>query len=115
MAIGTIAMNKKELSEHDITSEYVLDALQRVGWDESQIVREFPIRAGRVIARGRREQARARGPVGRADVVLCYKPNIAVAVIEVRLSPLETRASSPELTVAVIEPISLPVLLTVPL
>ena len=31
------------------------------------------------------------------------------------MSPLETRASSPELTVAVIEPMSLPVLLTVSL
>ena len=42
-------------------------------------------------------------------------PPTAVAVIEFRLSPLETRANSPELTVAVIEPTSLPVLLTVSL
>ena len=78
-------MNKKALSERDIITKFILPALERMGWDiQSQVSEEFPLAPGRVIVKGVKEQARLRGQPKRADVVLFYKPNIPVAVIEVK-------------------------------
>src|SRR4029079_9491971 len=78
-------MDKKALSERDIVTKFVLPALTRMGWDLlSQVREEFCLTTGRVIVKGQKEQARLRGQGKRADVVLFYKPNIPVAVIEVK-------------------------------
>jgi type I restriction enzyme, R subunit len=78
-------MDKKDLQERDIITKFVLPALARMGWDiQSQVREEFPLTAGRVIAKGTRQQVQLRGTAKRADVVLFYKPNIPVAVIEVK-------------------------------
>jgi len=75
-------MNKKALSERDICTKFITPALERSGWDiVSQIREEFPLTSGRVIVRGKMH---IRGTRKRADYVLFYKPNIPIAVIEVK-------------------------------
>jgi type I restriction enzyme R subunit len=78
-------MKKKELSERDIISKYVLPALTGAGWDlQSQIFEEYTLTPDRITARGRDGQTRVPGTGKRADIVLCYKPNLPVAVIEAK-------------------------------
>ena len=75
-------VKKEGLSERDICTKYILPALESAGWDiASQIREEFEISAGRIIVRG---NLVARGRRGRADIVLCAKPNIPIAVIEAK-------------------------------
>lgn len=75
-------MDKKTLSERDICSKFITPALEDTGWDlHSQIREEFPLTAGRIIVRGK---LHARAKNKRADYVLFYKPNIPIAVIEVK-------------------------------
>ena len=71
---------KRHLSERDICSKYIHPALQRAGWDRhSQIFEEVSFTDGRIQVEGTR-----RGPGKRADYILCYKPNIPVAIIEAK-------------------------------
>ncbi|MRG98167.1 EcoAI/FtnUII family type I restriction enzme subunit R [Polyangium spumosum] len=80
-------MNKKALSERDITTKFVLPALTRPssGWDLSlQIREEFTLTADRVTTKPRAGQHRIPNTGKRADIVLFYKPNLPVAVIEVK-------------------------------
>ncbi len=75
-------MNKKDLTEADIRSKFVLPAVLSSGWDlQSQILEEFPITAGRISVRG---ETAVRGKPGRADIVLFHKTNIPIAVIEIK-------------------------------
>ena len=48
-----------------------------------QVYREFPLRAGRVVVRGRRAKRDA-STVLRADYALFFKPNIPLAVVEAK-------------------------------
>ena len=73
---------KRHLSERDICSKYIHPALQRAGWDRhSQIFEEVSFTDGRIQVEGNRTR---RGPGKRADYILCYKPNIPVAIIEAK-------------------------------
>ena len=73
---------KRHLSERDICSKYIHPALQRAGWDRhSQIFKEVSFTDGRIQVEGNRTR---RGPGKRADYILCYKPNIPVAIIEAK-------------------------------
>ncbi|MFU8833240.1 MAG: EcoAI/FtnUII family type I restriction enzme subunit R, partial [Wenzhouxiangella sp.] len=75
-------MNKQELTERDICTKYILPALEQAGWDiQLQVREEFEISAGRIIVRGNMAY---RGRAGRADIVLCAKPNLPIAVIEAK-------------------------------
>jgi Type I restriction modification DNA specificity domain len=48
-------VNKESLSESDICEKYTRPAMERAGWNGmNQIYREYPLRAGRVVVRGRR-------------------------------------------------------------
>ena len=77
-------MSKKALSESDICDKYIRPAMEAAGWDGmSQIYREYPLRAGRVVVRGRRAKRDA-STVLRADYALFFKPNIPLAVIEAK-------------------------------
>jgi len=74
--------DKKQLSERDICTKYVTPALERAEWDIGiQIREEFPLTNGRIIVRGK---LHTRATHKRADYVLFYKPNIPIAVIEVK-------------------------------
>jgi len=75
-------MNKKTLSERDICTKYITPALERAGWDKmAQIREEVTFTHGRVIIRGR---LATRGKAKRADYILSFKPNLPLAVIEVK-------------------------------
>jgi type I restriction enzyme R subunit len=75
-------VNKKQLSERDICTQFITPALEQAGWDVStQIREEFPLTKGRIVVRGK---LHARAKHKRADYVLFYKPNIPIAVIEAK-------------------------------
>ena len=71
--------------EKSIVNEVVRPALVRRGWDpDVQVFAEVVMSPGRVIVAGKHEQKRLRDTTLRADLVLCYRPNIPVAVIEAK-------------------------------
>ena len=75
-------MNKKQLSERDICTKYIMPALEKAGWDvTTQVREEYPLTKGRIIVRGK---LHTRAKHKRADYVLFYKPNIPIAIIEVK-------------------------------
>ena len=77
-------MNKKSLSESDICDKFIRPAIEAAGWHGmDQIYREFPLRAGRVVVRGRQAR-RDVSTVLRADYALFFKPNIPLAVVEAK-------------------------------
>lgn len=72
----------KNLSEQDITSKYILPALQKAGWDSNTQIREqYTFTAGRIIVRGKTVK---RGEKKRVDVLLFCKNHYPIAVIEVK-------------------------------
>lgn len=78
----SIDMDKKTLSEQDITSKYVVPALQRSGWDiQTQVREQYSFTAGRIIVRGKTVK---RGEQKRVDVLLFYRSHYPIAVIEVK-------------------------------
>lgn len=80
-------MDKKKLSETDIITKYILPALEGAGWDRmSQLRQEVKLRDGKVIVRG---QLGMRKTVRAADIVLYYKPNLPLAVIEAKANKHE--------------------------
>lgn len=77
-------MNKKTLSESDICDKFIRPAIEAAGWDGMlQICREYPLRAGRVVVRGRKARRDA-STLLRADYALFYKPNIPLALVEAK-------------------------------
>ena len=84
-------MDKKSLSESDICDKCIRPAMERAGWHPlDQIYREFPLRAGRVVVRGKTARRDA-STVLRADYALFYKPNIPLAVVEVKDTVAQAR------------------------
>ncbi len=74
--------NKKELSERDICTQFILPALVKAGWNvEKQIREEVFFTDGRIFVKGNKT---ARGKHKRADFILYLKPNIPIAVIEAK-------------------------------
>ncbi|MDD5038864.1 MAG: restriction endonuclease subunit R, partial [Dehalococcoidales bacterium] len=73
---------KKDLSERDICTKYILPALVKAGWDiEKQIREEVFFTNGRIFVKGDKA---VRGERKRADFILYAKPNIPIAVIEAK-------------------------------
>ena len=72
---------KSKLSERDIITKYILPAIAQSGWAQSQIREEVSFTAGRIFVQGRQTR---RGKKKRADIILYYRPNIPVAVIEAK-------------------------------
>ncbi len=76
------AMDKRGLSEQDIRTKFITPALLQAGWDAMRQIREeVSFTKGRIIVRGRLV---TRGQAKRADYVLCFKPDIPLAVIEAK-------------------------------
>jgi len=74
--------SKKELSEADIRTKYILPALKKAGWDvHSQIREEVSFTDGRIFVKG---NLTTRGKRKRADYILYYKPGIPIAIIEAK-------------------------------
>lgn len=75
-------MDKKELTEQDICSKFILPAVIASGWDlQSQIREQYSFTAGRIIVRGK---TIARGDRKRVDFILFQKPNTPLALIEAK-------------------------------
>lgn len=80
-------MDKKQLTEADIISKFILPAVNKAGWDPmTQIRQEVKLRDGKVIVRG---QMGMRKSVKSADIVLYHKPNMPLAVIEAKANKHE--------------------------
>jgi type I restriction enzyme R subunit len=83
-------MNKQTLSERDICTKYITPALEQAGWDRyTQFLEEVSFTAGKIYVRGK---VTARGKGKRADYILYYKPNIPIALIEVKDNNHSSRA-----------------------
>ena len=73
---------KSGLSERDIITKYILPAIEASGWDkQTQIREEVSFTAGRIFVKGKKTK---RGEKKRADIIIYYKPNIPVAVVEAK-------------------------------
>jgi type I restriction enzyme, R subunit len=74
--------SKKELSEQDICSKYILPALTDAGWDlQKQIREQYSFTAGRIIVRGKTV---FRGEQKRVDFVLYHRGHLPLALIEAK-------------------------------
>jgi len=74
--------SKKELSEQDICSKYILPALIDAGWNlQKQIREQYSFTAGRIIVRGKTV---FRGEQKRADFVLYHRGHLPLALIEAK-------------------------------
>lgn len=77
-----MTIDKKQLSETDIRTKYITPAIETAGWNKiTQMREEYPITAGRIIARG---QVCKREKPLKADYVLFYKPNKPIAIVEAK-------------------------------
>ena len=75
-------MDKKSLSERDIITKYILPAIEQSGWNkQTQLKEEVSFTAGRIFVKGKKTK---RGERKRADIIIYYKPNIPVAVVEAK-------------------------------
>ena len=73
---------KKELSERDIITKFIIPAIEKSKWNkQTQIREEFSFTNGRIFVKGKKTK---RGERKRADIILYYKPNIPVAVVEAK-------------------------------
>lgn len=75
-------MDKRSLSERDICTKFIIPALTRAGWDKmAQLREEVSFTKGRILVMGKLVK---RGKDKRADIILYYKPNIPLALIEAK-------------------------------
>ncbi len=75
-------MDKKKLSERDIITQFIIPAIKKAGWSiEKQVREEVFFTDGRIYVKGNKT---ARGERKRADIILYYKPNIPIAIIEAK-------------------------------
>lgn len=75
-------MDKKQLSERDICTKFVVPALQSAGWDvQNQVREEYFFTAGQVLVKGKTVK---RGKKKFADFLLSFKPNMPLALIEAK-------------------------------
>lgn len=75
-------MNKKDLSERDIITQFIMPAIKKAGWNiEKQVREEVYFTDGRIYVKGNKA---ARGERKFADIILYHKPNIPIAIIEAK-------------------------------
>ena len=85
-------MNKTGLSESDLSDKVIRPAIVDAGWHTlDQIYAQYPLRAGRVVVRGKTAK-RDQATVLFADFVLFFKPDIPLAVVEAKKSRLSMSA-----------------------
>ena len=75
-------VNKKDLSERDIVSKFILPGITNAGWSlDTQIREEVSFTDGRIFVKGKTV---VRGQKKRADIILYFKPNMPIAVVEAK-------------------------------
>lgn len=81
-------MDKRSFSERDVCTKVITPAIVQAGWQQSQFREEVKLTDGRVVVRGklaaRVTNPDAKGGPKRADYVLYARPNLPIAVIEVK-------------------------------
>lgn len=83
-------IDKKSLSERDICTKFITPAIEKSGWNKlTQVLEEVSFTDGKIYVRGK---LTARGERKRADYILYFKPNIPVAIIEVKDNKHSVRA-----------------------
>ena len=79
-------ISKKNMSEDDIRTKYIIPALQKSGWDiHNQVREQVYFTDGRIFVKGNTTR---RGERKFADIILYYKPNIPIAIIEIKKNTL---------------------------
>lgn len=74
--------DKKNLSEQDISTKYIVPAIQNSGWDVmAQVSEQKFITDGRIIVSGKTIK---RGERKKPDFILSYQKNFPIAIIEVK-------------------------------
>lgn len=71
----------ERLTETEVRTRFITPAIQRAGWQLSQIREEVSLTAGKVKVKGR---PGARGEGKFADYVLYYKPGVPLAIVEAK-------------------------------
>jgi len=80
--LDKMLMNKKNLTEQDVCSKFILPAVVSAGWDlKYQIREQVSFTAGKIIVRGKTV---SRGERKRVDFILYYKNNLPLAIIEAK-------------------------------
>ncbi len=75
-------MNKKQLTEADIRTKFILPSLEKSGWDRDKQIREEKyFTDGRIYVYGKIIK---RGIPKKADYILYYKNNLPIAVVEAK-------------------------------
>lgn len=74
--------SKQSLTEQDISSKFILPAIQYAGWDNmTQIREQYTLTKGPILVRGKSHK---RGEAHRPDFLLSYIPNQPIAVVEAK-------------------------------
>ncbi|MGD9487785.1 MAG: EcoAI/FtnUII family type I restriction enzme subunit R [Calditrichaceae bacterium] len=74
--------SKRDLTERDIITKYIIPNLEKAGWDiQKQVREEVYFTAGRIYVKGNKTK---RGKAKKADIIFYYKSNIPIAVIEAK-------------------------------
>src|SRR6266536_896434 len=68
-------------TEADTCRDYVVPRLKDAGWGDDQIVEQYRITDGRIVAVGKKHR---RADALRADYVLEYQPGLPIAVVEAK-------------------------------
>ena len=77
-------MNKKQMSEQDIRSKFIMPAILKAGWDlQKQIREEFYFTEGRVIVQGTGKIVK-RGKPKKVDYILYYNKALPLAIVEAK-------------------------------
>ncbi|MDO8285702.1 MAG: DEAD/DEAH box helicase family protein [Rhodoferax sp.] len=85
-------MNQNNLSESDLCDKVIRPAIVQAGWHTlDQIYAQYPLRAGRVVVRGKTAK-RDLSTVLHADFALFLKPNIPLAIVEAKKARLSMSA-----------------------
>lgn len=75
-------MNKKQLTEADIRTKFILPNIEKSGWDRNKQIREEKyFTDGRIYVYGKIPK---RGIPKKADYILYYKNNLPIAVVEAK-------------------------------
>ncbi|OGE80975.1 MAG: restriction endonuclease [Candidatus Doudnabacteria bacterium RIFCSPHIGHO2_12_FULL_48_11] len=75
-------MRKAYLTEQDISTKFIIPAVTTAGWDlQTQIREQYYFTAGRIIVHGKTVK---RGEGKRVDVILYYKNDLPLALIETK-------------------------------
>lgn len=74
-------MNKRKMSEEDIKFQFITPAIEKAGWNKTQIKLEYSFTDGIVIVQG---ESTKRGKQKRADYLLSYQSNLPIAIVEAK-------------------------------